>query len=256
MNNGLLTSFVQTRFKEEDHLKLYVFIAGFFLFLTYASSLIINKETINSLSREDGLIENLTAMFFFLTSIFFFVIYFYKKQLIFLALFCVFFIGGGEEISWGQRLLDFNTPKLIAENNIQGEFTFHNLNFFSAQNSKNEFETVFLKFISINFLYKLFWFIYCILLPVILPNSDSVRKIVHKINLPVPPFSIGIFFLINWLIFKITISFIPLADKSGQYYSSMGEIYEFGSASLFMLLSIYFLLIFLRPSKYYLDYHT
>ena len=42
--------------------------------------------------------------------------------LIALALFAL----GGEEISWGQRLLGFQTPQAIKEINTQDEFTFHN----------------------------------------------------------------------------------------------------------------------------------
>jgi len=41
------------------------------------------------------------------------------------ALLLVF--GAGEEISWGQHWLGFETPEAIAAVNIQGEFNFHNI---------------------------------------------------------------------------------------------------------------------------------
>ncbi|MCA9370128.1 MAG: hypothetical protein H6774_02350 [Pseudomonadales bacterium] len=39
----------------------------------------------------------------------------------------VFFVAGGEEISWGQRLLGIETPEEIAKVNSQQEITIHNL---------------------------------------------------------------------------------------------------------------------------------
>jgi hypothetical protein len=39
------------------------------------------------------------------------------------GLFCI----GMEEISWGQRLFELETPEFFKENNIQGELTIHNL---------------------------------------------------------------------------------------------------------------------------------
>ena len=44
-----------------------------------------------------------------------------------LALF--FFVCAGEEISWGQRVLGFETPAEMKQSNEQGEFNFHNMNF-------------------------------------------------------------------------------------------------------------------------------
>ncbi len=37
------------------------------------------------------------------------------------------FLVAMEEISWGQRLFGFGTPRLIADHNVQGELTLHNL---------------------------------------------------------------------------------------------------------------------------------
>lgn len=39
----------------------------------------------------------------------------------------LFVFVGGEEISWGQRLLGFGTPEDLAAVNVQGEFTLHNV---------------------------------------------------------------------------------------------------------------------------------
>ena len=48
-----------------------------------------------------------------------------RAYLAFLALF--FFVCAGEEISWGQRVLGFETPEKVKEVNEQGELNLHNL---------------------------------------------------------------------------------------------------------------------------------
>lgn len=44
-----------------------------------------------------------------------------------LAAICLF--GAGEEISWGQRVFDIQTPAALAERNAQRELNLHNLTF-------------------------------------------------------------------------------------------------------------------------------
>lgn len=86
---------------------------------------------------EDGVVENLTALFFFISGIFAFLlrkravyfkqeiirkIFFWACIVISLALFLVAF----EEISWGQRIFNFKTPEFLRANNRQGEINLHN----------------------------------------------------------------------------------------------------------------------------------
>jgi hypothetical protein len=58
----------------------------------------------------------------------------WKKQKFFAILYILFSLGAffiaGDEISWGQRILSFQTPKDIAMHNYQSEFTVHNLSVF------------------------------------------------------------------------------------------------------------------------------
>lgn len=46
----------------------------------------------------------------------------------------------GEEVSWGQRLLGFNTPEWLTQRNFQGEFTFHNMRSFQTGQQGNSLE--------------------------------------------------------------------------------------------------------------------
>ena len=48
-------------------------------------------------------------------------------------------ISLGEEISWGQRILNIQTPTFIADANNQSELNFHNLHIFSGGNTWRHF---------------------------------------------------------------------------------------------------------------------
>jgi len=80
--------------------------------------------------HEDGPIENATVIAYFLSFIFSLAIAkFFKERSIFLALFLILALGfliiALEEISWGQRIFNFETPDWIPEN-LQGEINIHN----------------------------------------------------------------------------------------------------------------------------------
>lgn len=237
----LIKSYIGKILNGVKPLKDYIISASVFIVLAYSCYFVFSENIISKLGEEDELFEYLTAIFFLFTSIFFIVIFCLKKKIIYLFFFMIFFVGMGEEISWGQRILNFNTPEYFENNNVQDEFNFHNLLFFNAMDFEGSLKTGFSKLLSVNFLYKLFWLFYCVLLPVIYPFSHFVRVIVKKIDLPVPPFSLGILFMINWLIFRVTLSFLLPLNRSLQYYDTSTEICECCSAFLFMILSLYFL---------------
>ena len=87
------------------------------------------------LQDEDHLIEWLTFMSFFMAFVFMaFVLQFHRKMNRWaiayfsgITLFC--FVCAGEEISWAQRVIGFETPEHMLDINEQGEFNLHNLNF-------------------------------------------------------------------------------------------------------------------------------
>jgi len=88
----------------------------------------------NMIQGEDHLVEWMTFIFFLCSSFFTLsIIYISKHAMRRLSLFffiCMsffFIVCSGEEISWGQRILGFETPKSVAEINEQGEFNMHNL---------------------------------------------------------------------------------------------------------------------------------
>lgn len=227
-------------FHEIKSLRFYILIAISFLLLSYSVYLFFDESVIIRIGTEDNLFEWLTAICFFATSILFLILFINNKKSIILLFVLIFFMGGGEEISWGQRIFNFKTPETLKQINVQKEFSLHNIEAINNHNFDGTEKTGIKKIFTVNFLYKLFWFLYCIIFPLIYGRILFVQKISDKVGVPIPPLSLGIFFLINWGIFK-TINFFLPYHKSVQYYDTVYEISECGSSFLFLLLSLYFL---------------
>lgn len=97
-----------------------------------------NPQLFKTIRAEDGLIENLTALGYFASAGLSVWLSRYAEkwgtkkwekylfQYLFLLAGIAFFVVGGEEISWGQRIFEFQTPAIIAEQNRQSEINLHN----------------------------------------------------------------------------------------------------------------------------------
>ncbi|MFA6814252.1 MAG: hypothetical protein WCR60_01750 [Patescibacteria group bacterium] len=107
-------------------LPLYLTLLSFFIHLR-------NNQLFRLLIEDDHLIEYSQFFLFLLSSLicFFLRKFWWSKErflgilFLFLAIGC-FFVAG-EEISWGQRLLNIETPEQLAERNTQDELTIHNI---------------------------------------------------------------------------------------------------------------------------------
>ena len=106
---------------------LVFFLTGLFAY-TFQSNLFIE------INKEDSLIETLQFFVVFVASLFsLFLAFFYKKQnKVFFFIFyllgaaALFFIAG-DEISWGQRVFNYQTPEAIVEyTDQQNETSWHN----------------------------------------------------------------------------------------------------------------------------------
>jgi len=228
--------------------KVYFYIAIASLVTLYGLSLIVDLDLAIKLNREDGLVENLSALAFFTTAIIFFILFIRTRHLINLLFALVFIFGAGEEISWGQRLLNFEVPEALNEINAQDEFNIHNLNVFNSVDDDGAKQGI-SRFLGFNTLFFLFCLFYGILLPAFFMKLGFVRKIVERIHLPVPPLILGIFFLLNYLIFK-SISLLYVPDESFLQFSSViDESKELGWAIIFLLITITFLYSVKKPRK-------
>ncbi len=146
------------------------------------------------LASEDKLGENLTALFYAICGVL--VLWSMGLRLkrgettfaheifpFLVGLFCIFV--GGEEISWGQRLFHIATPETIAQNNVQGELTLHNMAWFDRHAGKLNQHTI-LNLIALSF---------GVLVPVGYALIGWARRLADFFNFPVMGLScVGWFF--------------------------------------------------------------
>ena len=216
------------------------------LILIYFVVLIQSPEKVTRLTREDGIIESLAAVFYFFAAGLLFYLFFKSKSVhkkhflktkrnyFFLLLGLFFLFCGGEEISWGQRIFEIATTDRLKEINNQGETNIHNLYIFARSDKNNNFKTGLELWITGERIFALFWVFYCLLIPIINTFSSKVRNFTRKIHFPVIPLWIGIIFLLNHLLSKL-FERIELFSINSH---AVVEIKETNFAFLFFVVSI------------------
>lgn len=161
------------------------------VFLFYYSS-----SDYNLFVKEDGIIEYFTAFFLLSVSI-----YSINKLLktakvissknIGIILFSIiFFFGFGEEISWGQRIFNIETPNFFIENNLQSETNIHNLMIGGVKLNKLIFT---------NGLFFIFSF-YFLAIPYLYAKSNYVKSVINKFSIVIPKYSQSIIFICSTII--------------------------------------------------------
>ena len=139
-----------------------------------------DKSRFYNYTTEDGYIEYLTSFFLLATSLY----CFYQAPrmegkwptIFFYAAAVVFFLGFGEEISWGQRILGFGVPQELEKINPQREFNFHNIHL----NGVNLNKLIFGKILYLGV------FVYFLALPLLYRRKQWFRQLINKIRLPLP----------------------------------------------------------------------
>ncbi|MBI2855898.1 MAG: hypothetical protein HYX93_03525 [Chloroflexi bacterium] len=135
------------------------------LSLYFLAAIVLRKAA--GLTREDGVLESLTALFYGGASLLClrgFVISRGKaSRMLCLAWAALFFLFAMEEISWGQRLLELETPAAIAALNLQNETNLHNLSSELA-----------------NRVFYVFVFAVGTALPVLVPKNTRLNSVVAR----------------------------------------------------------------------------
>lgn len=188
---------------------------------------------------EDRYFENIGAIGFFLSSFVFFygfikslkskpVVDWYVRlqRAIFIGLAFMFFFAGGEEISWGQRIFNIQTPETFAEVNVQGETNIHNISLFEYI---IPFETIF----------DLFWMFLTVILPLLLIYIKSLGEFIGRF-ISIPRIYVGMLFLFNYLWAKVaTVIYQARYDFGGvPFVQAVQEVKESNYAILFILVAI------------------
>jgi hypothetical protein len=213
------------------------------LVISYGLFLVLPNSLLIELMQEDGIFETSGTLCFLAAAILAFVLffgtesgndfYFFKtgRNLFYFILGLLFLFAFGEEISWGQRLFGLRTPQVLEAVNTQGEINLHNLAVFRV--------------VSTNRLFSLFWFAYCVFLPLAYSTSRHFAKVVKRINIPVLPVRIGLLFLGNYLISRV----VNISVSVG-VHNSLIEFKEFNFGLLFLVAMFSFTFVFRKRRKY------
>ena len=172
---------------------------------------------------EDGFIEWLTFLGLFLCS----VLCFYRAailkpirsmhfsiSLVFWGL--LFLFGFAEEISWGQRLLGFESPAFFQQYNSQGEFNLHNLKFGATKINKLVFGLILGIAVCLYFL----------VFPTLYKNITKVQTIADSYAIAIPK-NIHV---LSYIFLALTVFFISSSKR--------GEILEFGGCWIWLMMLI------------------
>ena len=164
------------------------------VFLFYYSN-----SVYNSFVAEDGIIEYLTAIFLLAISIFLIKKLLEMKDIISVSNFgiimfsIIFFFGFGEEISWGQRIFNIETPHFFIENNLQSETNIHNLMIGGVKLNKLIFT---------NGLFFIFSF-YFLAIPYLYTKSNNVKSLINRFSIVIPKYSQSTIFISSTIIIYI-----------------------------------------------------
>ena len=183
---------------------------------TYLVALSIDGERLDQLSWEDGLIEDLGAVFFLAATIGFAVVSLFaaagaplsaapdkRRALVFGLLAVLMFVCLGEEISWGQRIFDWSTPESISELNAQNETNIHNIWFVHQWNRDGTEKGFVGKLLNMNRLFSAFWLIVFVFIPIAARLSARARRLFRTSEIPVPPLWAGGLFLGSFVVNKV-----------------------------------------------------
>ncbi|MEN9563391.1 MAG: hypothetical protein RIR73_1635 [Chloroflexota bacterium] len=193
--------------------------------------------------REDQYFESIGALMFFVASIFFFLAFWNirndlkksgllrLKPLILLGFAIAFFFGGGEEISWGQRIFNIATPDEINAINDQGEITVHNLDFGGVN---IPFETIF----------DLLWVGFAFALPFSVLFIKPFGQFIEK-YIPISHWGIGLLFAFNYLWAKAAkvIHAAAYTYDRVPFQQAVQEVKESNYALLFALVAFFLYLV-------------
>lgn len=220
----------------------FLVVATLFLALSYLP-LLASESTIDAFAREDGVFENLTALYLFIASLVFVACFFrFRKsswllRLSYAGLALLFFVGAGEEISWGERIFNWNNPNYIKSNNVQGELTLHNLKYFQGEDAIIP--------ISTSQLLLAFAFVFCVIIPLICRLSPKVERFLTPI-FPVMPLDVGVLVVATYIFQKSMLRILPQFPALYQHTSmpipqGVHEIREHGfTLALLVAATFYF----------------
>jgi hypothetical protein len=153
-------------------------------------------------------------------------------QLSLLGLGLFFFAAGGEEISWGQRILDFGTPEDLDRINKQGEFNVHNVSVLGKAP-----ELVFL----------LVWLLLAVAIPLVAAyGPERIRTEVRRL-LPIVPAALAVLFVGNYVLAKVFQRIVDASDGWESIYPVVHAVTEIKETNFELLFLVAMVWLWRRP---------
>jgi hypothetical protein len=232
----------------------WIIVVFYFIVLGSYSILWLPEHIIIDIGKEDAIIENIGALLFLGASILFCFAFLKsdfqsmgenrfitKRNLVYLFFAILMFVCFGEEISWGQRLLGFETPETVSQFNAQDEFNIHNLWIFHASNPNGSYKSFWALMLEMNRLFSIFWLGYFVVFPVVMFCFKKLHGIVQKVRLPVHSLWMGGLFLFSYLVFKIIYLHL-YGSVPGKILGSINELKESIYAMNYFIFAVFELL--------------
>lgn len=226
--------------KQHKSAAVFLILGTLFLACTFLP-LLAKQPFLDLWAREDGIVESLTAIYLFLTSLIFVVAFFrflrasWLLKLSYAGLALLFFFGAAEEISWGERIFDWDDHNYIRGINVQRELTLHNLKYFQGDDAIIP--------IRASQVFTALALIIAVLIPLACRISPKIERFVAS-RFPVMPLYPGLLVVLTYIFQKTMVRVLPVFPSLYQHPSmpipqGVHEIREHGYA--FALLASSFL---------------
>lgn len=213
------------------------------LFLTYLP-LLANEHILDLFVREDAVFEDLTAIYLFLLSLLFVVGLFrfwnspWMLRLSYAGLALLFFLGAGEEVSWGERIFDWDDHNYIKGINVQHELTLHNLKYFQGDDAVIP--------VSASQVFTAFAIVITFLIPLACRFFPRIREFLMP-RFPVLPLEFGLLVVITYIFQKSMLRLLPLFPElyhhpSMPFQQGVHEIREHGYAFALLVSTFFYFL--------------
>jgi len=228
----------EIKYNREVEVGRLLFSASVFFGICIILLSVFDIDTYYYLIREDGPVEYASSIFWVMSA---FIVLFHTihlsgsksgagYQATFNIMLIVFFIiCGGEEISWGQRIIGMETPEFVKSVNVQNEINIHNIGSISL-------------FSNLFFLGMVTFFLF---IPFFMRKYSQVENVLYFFRFPVSNRFATLVFIVTlvvWIFIGLrfgTLGFHPYSFFTEQYYNQMDdEIFEFFSAYTFLCFSV------------------
>ncbi len=220
----------------------------------YALLCQVDPSLLRVLCTEDGVVESIGAGCYMFAALFMFYAFTVssneenrflgvvtQRNVWFGLLGILFFVCFAEEISWGQRFFGWDTPQILLDSNAQKETNIHNLWIFHSRNPMGERKTFWGMFLNMSRLLSVFWFLYCVLMPLFAVLSGKIKNMFRILGIPVPSLWFGVLFLSSFMMLHLFIRGFGMENPS---VGDINEFKEMSYAFIFLLLAFRFA----RPS--------